>query len=147
MMDNASNNKTMMEELQTMLTSRDIAFNANKHRTMCFAHIVNLCSGWVVHAAVDGVEDKDAPSLSDNDNDSPFSSGDVIHAPNPIEAACAVVWAIQGSGQCRSDFAKVITDGNAEGWFKDGRRSIQLKNLQLLHNVCTRWDSVYYMLE
>ena len=82
-----------------MLTSHDIAFNANERRIMCFAHIVNLCSGWVIHAAVDGVEDKDAPFLSDNDDNSPSLSGDVIHAPNPIEAACAVVRAIQGSGQ------------------------------------------------
>ena len=126
-----------------MLTSCDIAFDANEHRVMCFAHIINLCSGWVVHAATNGVEDKDAPSLSDDDSNSPSSSCDVPHAPNPIEAACAVVWAIQGSGQCQSNFSKVITSGNAEGWFKGQ----QLNNLQLLRDVRTRWDSVYYMLE
>ena len=141
--DNASNNKTMMAELQMMLTSHDIAFDANKRRVMCFAYIINLCSGRVIHATTNGVEDKDAPSSSDNDSDSPFSSCDVPHAPNPIEAACAAVRAIQGSGQHRSDFSKVITSGNTKGWFKGQ----QLNDLQLLRDVHTRWHSIYYMLE
>jgi len=89
-----------MAELQMMLTSHDIAFNANEHRVMCFAHIINLCSGQVVHATTNGVEDKDAPFSSDDDSNSPSSSYDIPHAPNPIEAACTAVQAIWGSGQC-----------------------------------------------
>jgi len=39
----------MMEELQKLLEGCDIThFDAKKSRIMCFAHIVNLCSGHVI---------------------------------------------------------------------------------------------------
>ena len=65
-------------------------------------HIINLCSGQVVHAATGAVVvDNDTHSLSSVDNDDAHCSlGDDTHpAPNPIEAACVAVQAIQGSGQ------------------------------------------------
>ena len=116
---------------------------------MCFAHMINLCSGHVICAVTDGAMDNDAYSLSSNDDDDAHSSSsdDTPPAPNPIQVACAVVRAIQGSGQRRTNFEKLIAQGNSSGWFKEGRQSVQLKNLQLLRNVRTRWDSVYYMLE
>ena len=138
-----------MEQLEPMLASHDIPFDATDRRIMCFAHVINLCSGHVIRAVTDGAVDNDAYSLSsDDDDDAHSSSSDDTHpAPNPIQAARAVVRAIRGSGQRRTDFEKLIAQGNSGGWFKEGRQSVQLKNLQLLRDVRTRWDSVYYMLE
>jgi len=85
-LDNASNNGTMMEELKTMLTERDIVFDAEDQKIMCFAHVVDLCSGHVIRAASDGVEPK---------NDSSSSDGDTT-ASNPIALARTVVRVIQG---------------------------------------------------
>ena len=52
-MDNASNNTTMMQELEVLLGARDIPFDAADRRIMCFAHVVDLSSGRVVHALAD----------------------------------------------------------------------------------------------
>jgi len=87
-LDNASNNRTMMEELEMMLTERDIVFDAEDRKIMCFAHIVDLCSGRVICAASNGVEPE---------NDSSSSDGDTA-ASNPIALARAVVRVIRGSG-------------------------------------------------
>ena len=77
-----------MEELKTMLTKRDIAFDAEDRRIMCFAHVVDLCSRHVIHAASDGVEPR---------NDSSSSNSDTA-VSNPIALAHMVVRVIQGSG-------------------------------------------------
>jgi len=94
--DNASNNRTMMEQLKPMLASHDIPFDATDGRIMCFAHVINLCSGHVICAVTGGAVDNDAYSLlSDDDDNAHSSSSDDTHpAPNPIQAARAVVWAI-----------------------------------------------------
>ena len=138
-MDNASNNDTMMASLQTRLSSRDIAFDAVDRRVMCFAHIIDLCSGRVIRAVSDGAECSDDSSSPEN-NTAP---------PNPIAQARATVKAIRGSGSRRDAFTTVITNGNANQWFKDSDTSeiIQLREVQLLWDIPTRWDSVYGMLE
>jgi hypothetical protein len=76
----------------------------------------------------------------DKNSDSPPS--------DPIAHARKVVSAIRGSGMCRDAFEEVIVNGNAKGWFKSGKppKTIQVKKLQLLQDVRTRWDSEYYML-
>jgi len=121
-MDNASNNRTMMEQLEPILASHDIPFDATDRQIMCFAHMINLCSGHVIHAMTDGAVDNNAySSLSDDDDDAHFSSSDNTYpAPNPIQAAHTVVRAIRGSGQHQTDFEKLITQGNSGGWFKEG---------------------------
>jgi hypothetical protein len=65
---------------------------------------------------------------------------------DPIALGCAVVRAIRASGSRREAFDDVIKDGNAKKWFKDGKKILKVESLQLLRDVCTRWDSVYYML-
>ncbi|KAJ8579537.1 hypothetical protein M405DRAFT_712174, partial [Rhizopogon salebrosus TDB-379] len=61
-----------------------------------------------------------------------------------------IVRVIHLSGQRHDAFQELISTGNAKHWFKvkKGPRSIevQLEQLQLLRDVRTRWDSVYYML-
>ena len=95
-MDNVSNNRTMMEQLEPMLASHDIPFDATDCQIMCFAHMISLCSGHVIHAMTDGAVDNDAYSLSSDDDDNAHSSSsdDTHLAPNPIQAACTVVRAI-----------------------------------------------------
>jgi len=70
-----------MEELKTMLTKRDIAFDVEDRRIMCFAHVVDLCSRCVICAASDGVEPGNDSSSSDSD----------AAVSNPIALARAVV--------------------------------------------------------
>jgi hypothetical protein len=92
-MDNAANNKTIMELLATKLQERDMSFDATDHQVMCFAHIIDLASGHVVRA----VEDKTASEIS-----------------NPIGLACTVVRSIRASGLHRDSFDEVVKNGNTK---------------------------------
>ena len=71
-LDNALNNDTMMKALKTMLAVHDVSFDAHDHWIMCFAHIINLCSGRVIDAASGMAGDKNTNSLS-GDNTIPSS--------------------------------------------------------------------------
>jgi len=79
-MDNASNNGAMMESLIRKLKPCDVSFDPCDRRIMCFAHIIDLCSGRAIRAA-SGVECKGV------------SSGDKT-ASDPLAAARAAVQAI-----------------------------------------------------
>jgi hypothetical protein len=90
-MDNASNNGMMMHKLKAILAKHDIKFDMDDHRIMCFAHVINLCSGWVIHGVnheVDG-----------DDSDFPMSDGDSA-SPDIIAKACAAVRVIREIGAC-----------------------------------------------
>jgi len=128
----------MMATLEGMFAQRDITFDAHDRRIMCFAHVINLCSGRAILAASDG----------DANDDGYDSSDDAIVPSNPISRACAVVRVIRGSGQRRDAFDSTVKHGNKNGWFTKGESSevTQVEPLQLLRDVRTRWDSVYHML-
>ena len=130
----------MMESLQAMLAPCEIVFDVKDCRIMCFAHIIDLCSKCVVLAASNGVEDLHNGYSSSDDNTTPPS--------DLISQAHAVVRAIQGSGSCRDAFNEAIATGNAKGYFKQGQpaKLVVIKQLQLLRDVHTRWNSAYYML-
>ena len=80
-MDNTSNNMTMMEWLAKKLALCEIHFDARDRRVMCFAYIIDLCSGQVIHAVSSGVEHADVSSLSSSD----------AGASDPIAIACVAV--------------------------------------------------------
>jgi len=128
----------MMEALEVKLAPRDISFDATDHHVMCFGHIVNLCSGWVIRE-VEGKNYDPLPSLLvDNDT----------HPSNPIALAHSVVGAIRASGNHRKEFTQAIMDGNDRGYFMEGQppKAVPVKQVQLLRDVQTRWDSVFLML-
>jgi len=85
----------MMEALEKLLHECDIAFNAVDRQIMCFAHIINLCSGRVINVINDNGE-----STSD-----------------PIGLARGAVRSIRASGLRRDAFNEVIQNGNTKGWF------------------------------
>jgi hypothetical protein len=116
----------MMEALQRKFDERDIVFDPVDRRIMCYAHIVNLSSGRVIRAASGG-------------EDTPES--------NPIEHARGVVRAIRVSGKRRDAFDEMVKLGNTNKWFKVGNpaKVVMLKELQLLRDVRTRWDSIFFM--
>lgn len=145
-MDNAGNNGTTMKEIDRRLQEREIKFDALDRTIMCFPHVVNLSSGRVIEGLTrakiseDVAEDWQPPPLLQRQ-----SYADAV-ARDPIALGRAVVRVIRASGARREAFDDIITTGNAKNWFKDGEKIIQVKPLQLLRDVSTRWDSVYYMI-
>jgi hypothetical protein len=152
-MDNASANYTMMQELEIMFNERDIDFDARDRQIMCYGHIVNLSSGRVIEvatkaaatASTDCDEDCSGPPPPDLPDQQSY---DDALARDPIALGRNVVRAIRASGTRRDAFDEVIADGNKNKWFLVGQPPAVTKIVpkQLLRDVCTRWDSVYQML-
>ena len=69
-------------------------------------------------------------------------------AYDPIALCQSTVRAVHAScGQ--HDHLVEIADGNKKGWFKsteDPAITIQVKQLQLVHDMKVRWDSLYFMI-
>jgi hypothetical protein len=139
----------MMQELDRLLQAREIPFGAQDRKIMCYSHVVDLSSGRIInglsrvntHSDTSDWDADELPSLTE-----PTYTNAI--ARNTISHARTVVRAIRGSGMRRDAFDEVITNGNSKGWFKAGQppKIIQLKRLQLLRDVRTRWDSEFYML-
>ena len=151
-MDNASTNQTMMQELEKILKKRDIDFDATDRQVMCYGHIVNLSSGRVIEKASssNSTADDDEVRPRPTPPNSPDQSYDDAVARDPIALGRNVVRVIRASGTRRNTFNELIETGNARGWFVVGQppnqKTITLEPKQLLRDVCTRWDSVYQML-
>ena len=66
---------------------------------------------------------------------------------DPIALGRVVVRTIRASGQRRAHFKGVIRDGNARKHFFIGDRvEIVVPELELLRDVRTRWDSIFFMI-
>ena len=74
----------MMEVLEVKLVPQDIPFDATDRHVMCFGHINNLCSRWVICEVKGKNYDSLLSLLVDDDT----------HPSNPIALACSVVGAI-----------------------------------------------------
>lgn len=137
-----------MEELQIILNKREIAFNHNNNRIRCFPHIINRCVDAVLRNFTnpDLVDDEDWDVEDQDDAPAGNQTIEEALARDPIALGRKVVTAMRASGQRRDRFENLIRDGNTRGWFKEQGEVIQLDFLQLLHDVRTRWDSVYKMI-
>ena len=63
---------------------------------------------------------------------------------DPVKRARQLVTACRASGLRREAFAKTITEGNESGAFGEGK---QLRQVQLLRDVSTRWSSTFLMID
>lgn len=66
---------------------------------------------------------------------------------NPVALRRDIVRAIHASGLQRDEFDKIVVTGNLQQWFRSpAGEVVQLPEAQLLRDVKTRWDSIFYML-
>jgi len=61
--------------------------------------------------------------------------------PSLCRGAVCAIWAF---GKRCDHFCEIICDGNNKEWFKG--ETIQIPNLELLHDIWTRWDSLYKII-
>jgi hypothetical protein len=138
----------MMVELKRLLEDRDIEFNAQDRRIMCFPHVINIC----VKHILDQFSNID-PALANNfasafPNDDTMNSDLYFDAlqKQPIVLGRQIVKAIRASGLRREEFTHVIKSCNSSGLFRSQGQVIQVPEYQLLRDVKTRWDSEYFMI-
>ena len=148
-LDNAENNSTTVAELKRLLKVRDIDFCALDNRIMCFPHIINICCQHLIDsftnsALADPAETFVAKKPHNTATPQTFAESLVR---DPIALGRVVVRKVRASGQRREHFNGIITDGNANGHFLGANGTIlTIPEQQLLRDVRTRWDSVYYMV-
>ena len=159
-MDNASNNQTSMECLKWLIAERHIIdFSAKNNYIRCFAHIVNLCSQACIKAME--ADNDTSPQYPDTDTDSVTETDTPDNQPTrqvrktrksgPICLARKTVAYIRKSGQRCDLLLEIIEEGNKTSlWTNRNNHNVQIPTtlalVTVLPDVCTRWDSVFYML-
>ena len=123
-MDNLQTNTKAMEELEILLRTREISFDAKEQRVMCFPHIVNIICQHVIakmsHSTLpedveDVEDDEEDQSDSDTTDDSLPNANTraAAYARDPIARCRKIIVAIRSSGQRRDKFESWIKTG----WF------------------------------
>lgn len=149
-LDNAASNGTFMKELAT-LQARDIEFDSLDRRIMCFPHIINICCQHVI-TGFTNADLAEAAAAFDPELPPTFPDQQTFEEAvgrDPVALGCNVVHVLQNSGQRCDLFDDIVRDGNEKGWFGepgDPPVNIKLPAVQLLHDVVTRWDTVFYMV-
>jgi hypothetical protein len=110
-MDNLETNTKAMQELASLLSDREISFNAKDRRVMCFPHIINIICQHVIgkmcHSAPPEQDDDDGNETDQVEN----------YDDDPIARCRKIVVAIRSSGQRREKF---------ESWIKTGQCLLSL---------------------
>ena len=150
-LDNAENDKTMMEHLQKLLETRELllGFAAEDRKIMCFLHIINICVQHVAEEFSTPDLEKIGKAWVDCFDDDAVDKEKFLEAveKNPVALGHNIVRIIRASGLRRDEFDKIIVTGNLQQWFKSPSGTvIQIPEVQLLRDVRTRWDSIFYML-
>jgi len=136
MTDGALSNTTMMQVMEAHLTPHQIDYDAADNHIICIEHNTANTTGRMIAKA-------STTEYSDNFDDfaDPINSQDGVR--DIIALVCNIVHSIRTSGQCLDCFNDTIKLRNKRGWFGDAK----VPELQLLHDVKTRWGSVYAMLK
>ena len=141
-------NNTFLEEYGNLVrTTRELTFDHENNRIMCFPHVINVCSTHVIEGFtnLDLVDNEFDPLLPPRDPDCQDYEEAVTR--DPIALCRSIIRAVRASGQRLDHFASIIRDGNEKGWFiSPNRQIIKVPQLQLLRDVKTRWDSIYFMI-
>jgi hypothetical protein len=157
-MDNAENNSTMLVHLERRLKACNINFiGASEARIMCFPHVINLCcqstikeftkSEWIDEEDDSSVtyellEDELLTDIDELSSEEPLPNRDSV-------ARCrAIVRKVKASGMRADHFQNTIVQGNREKWFQNSNKQVvKVPELKLIHDVKTRWDSTFLMVE
>ncbi|KIK13051.1 hypothetical protein PISMIDRAFT_18265 [Pisolithus microcarpus 441] len=147
-MDNASNNDSAMKELSVLLSERDIDFDPEDRRIMCFPHVLNICTSHVLKAYTQADFTNVASSWIDVFGKNVDKDAYMEALENdPVALGRNIVCVVRASNLRRESFRNTIITGNKMKWFTDeNNQTTSLPVVELLRDVRTRWDSVYFMI-
>lgn len=137
-----------MRELSRLLGDRQIDFDAVDRRITCFPHVINICSRHIVDEYVSAdFESIDEAWVDTFGNEIDKDAYVEAVQRDPIALGRDIVRTIRASSLRREAFTDVLESGNEKQWFRDeDDNPIKLPVAELLRDVKTRWDSVYYMI-
>ena len=145
-MDNTANNITAMRELSSLLKDCEIQFNLVDCCVPCFPHILNIC---ITHTVKNYMK-ADFTTVTEMwvgalDN-TVVDKAKYLEAlaKDPVALGCDIIRIIRSSSQCRKGFRDTIINGNANQWYTG--HPTQVPVIELLRDVRTRWDSIYFMI-
>ncbi|CAE6403748.1 unnamed protein product [Rhizoctonia solani] len=167
-LDNASNNDTMMEQLEFLMHEAGyVLFDKEGNRVRCFPHIVNLA----VIAFRDALEESGDKyynhQISQNHQPSQITLDYLTALKARPDNRCREIVKALRHGQRKRAFQKLIKEGNAAGLWKIDQKevqrteheggtfteevrlikvTIQLKIRNLLLDCKTRWSSTRDMI-
>lgn len=136
--------------------AREIEFDNEQRRVMCFPHIMNICVKHTIDAFSDSkLADETLTQLLIRFFPAVVQKADYINAVknNPLDSSRDTVRSIRASGLRRDEFMDTVKTGNVKGWFRSRStvgtgpgNAIKIPEHELLRDVPTRWDSTYYMI-
>lgn len=147
-MDNASNNDTCLQHLESLLRSRDVEFDAHDRQIRCFPHVINVCVRHVTESFTKSTLEEIAQEwLSAFPNGADRVRYATAVQNNPVKKGRSIVTAVRSSGLRRDDFLDTIRLGNSKNWFKPpGTPVDRVPEHELKLDSETRWDSTYGMM-
>ncbi|KAF5378856.1 hypothetical protein D9615_006941 [Tricholomella constricta] len=154
-LDNASNNNTLMEELEYLfptsqrMPSSFLMFDRDGNHIRCFPHVTNIAVKTGVKRITELAEEdvevlleeieevtEHEPTCDDLEYLDALQS-DVVAAARKLVSAC------RSSGQRREDLKDTIETGNLTGIFS----AKGIRVVALLRDVDTRWSSMFLMID
>ncbi|CAG8690565.1 2244_t:CDS:2, partial [Cetraspora pellucida] len=123
--DNATNNDTFMQHLETICYNENIAFNAIESHCRCVAYVINLAVQDILKQLKAGKAQTEN-AIFDNMN-TPIMAGNIILKLRKL------VVKIRSSPQHREQFMRQV-------------KAVGLENCNLILDIKTRWNSTYEML-
>ncbi|QRV82213.1 AC9 transposase [Ceratobasidium sp. AG-Ba] len=149
-LNNASNNNTLMEELETVFEEQGLmTFGSTLNHIWCFLHIINLAVTTLLKdlpAATQLIWKKAAEDRDTLDND-------ILDYLNALESRLIGLVRVSVKEMRKTDlhqdgFAESIQIGNFHGLFKDETgETVTTPALQLKRNSDTRWSSTLNMIK
>ncbi|CAE7091420.1 unnamed protein product [Rhizoctonia solani] len=167
MLDNASNNNTMMEQLEALMWEAGYIFDKEGSRVRCFPHIVNLA----VVAFLDALDRSGVEyyqhQVAQNHNPSQNTNKYLEALQNRPDIRCREIVKALKPGQRKQAFQQLIKEGNEQGFWQIDQEEVEkvmrngtyvdevrtvkvavhLAVRNLLLDVRTRWSSTRNMIK
>lgn len=164
-LDNASNNNTLMQELEEVFVTRGVLFERQSNRIRYVLHILaarlvliplNSCFPHVINLAVQAILDalpfsaqsfRSAAQADKKTLDKTTLDYLMALESEPVDICRDSVRAMRVNDIRREGLQEAIRDGNFSDRFKTSLGEILVVPLlQLLRDCATRWSSTYFMI-
>ncbi|PPR02251.1 hypothetical protein CVT24_011602 [Panaeolus cyanescens] len=134
-----------MRKIESCCKAEGIPFDEDGNHNRCFPHVINIAASTIAkelkenpRMVVSSFLETTDHELSNEEMQALSEYEDAV-ASDPVGISRTIVSSCRSSGQRRAELKSIIIEGNKAGIW-------QLKVLQLLRDVETRWSSYFLMI-